>query len=438
RPEPIDNAHEARVVEDGLTAGEAETALAHLLLSNATGHVLVVEGDFSSRWERFVRHPLRRAPDAAGRPSPPATGTPDWTALVLDAWRNCLEDPELGPDDDLFEHGADSLNSIEALTDISGRLGVTLPTDLIFEAQTPRLQATRIARLLQTPAGQSPGQESVRSWGAGQAAVWCLHPISGNADCFAPLADRLDGCQIKAVAGRPLAEVDEDEGIADQASRYRSLLAERDEPPALLAGWSYGGILAFETAQLVARTTGRAPVVALLDIPAPTRGPRSIDDVGDAEIVAAICSHRARETGRVLDVDMSRLRHADDGEALEHLLGRLRGEEVVPASFTVELARRLAKGYRRRMRALERYRPAPYPGRLILLRAREQEFGTSGLLDGVLPAPEGDATWGWGGLVSCGDCAVHVLDGHHATLLQPPSVELVANVLRQAIRDQEA
>ncbi|MGH2603970.1 MAG: SDR family NAD(P)-dependent oxidoreductase, partial [Dehalococcoidia bacterium] len=48
RPEPIDNAHEARVVEDGLTAGEAETALAHLLLSNATGHVLVAKGDFPS------------------------------------------------------------------------------------------------------------------------------------------------------------------------------------------------------------------------------------------------------------------------------------------------------------------------------------------------------------------------------------------------------
>jgi 3-oxoacyl-(acyl-carrier-protein) synthase/thioesterase domain-containing protein/acyl carrier protein len=432
--DPTTSAHESRMVQDGLTPAEAEEALSQVLLSDVTGHILVVKGDFAQRWERFVRQPLHRAVDApAATAATDAATVTDVPQLVLDSWRTCLANPALGLDDDLLQHGADSLNSIEVLVTLGERLGVTLPTDLIFEAQTPRLLATHIAGLL-AHAHTGKDHVAVRRWLSTGPMIWCLHPISGSADCFGPLADLLDGHQVRAVVGQPLAEVNDEDSIESQASRYHGLLAASGEPSTVLVGWSYGGILAFETAQLVFRTTGRRPAVVLLDIPAPTQASkRSIAEVSDAEIVMAINSHRARQIGRQSTVDLTRLWRDGDDDAMAYVLHRLRADAVVPPSFTTDLATRLASGYRRRMRAVERYRPAPYPGRLILLRASEPEFGDTGILDGVLPAPAHDQSWGWAALAERG-CSWQTVDGHHATLLQPPSVEAVARVVRQAAR----
>lgn len=430
--DPSASAHEHRMVQGGLTADEADAALTQLLLSDTSGHVLVVKGDFTARWERFVRQPLHRTLEAPV-PASVAEPTPDISRLLLEAWRACLAEPDLGPDDDLVEHGADSLSAIEVLADVGDRLGVELAPDLIFQAQNTRLLAARIAVLAGAQRRNHAAREAVHSWGSSGPAVWCLHPISGSADCFAPLADVLHDHRVRAVAGVPLSELTGEESIESQADRYHRLLSS-DGPAAVLVGWSYGGILAFEMAQAVCRSTGRLPTVVVVDMPAPSGpGARSITEVRDAEIVAAITAHRAREMDMESTVDPARLRSSAEGEAMTYLLDGLRADGVVPPGFSAELARRLATGYRHRLRAVERYRPAPYPGPVILLRASQSEFGDTTLLDGVLPNPQHDPSWGWDGLSGLGS-TTRVMDGHHATLLRPPSVHDAAEVVRHAAR----
>jgi 3-oxoacyl-(acyl-carrier-protein) synthase/thioesterase domain-containing protein/acyl carrier protein len=432
--DPTVSAHESRMVQDGLTPAEAEEVLSYVLLSDVTGHLLVVKSDFASRWERFVRQPLHRAVgSSSARVATNAMKIIDIPKLVLDSWRSCLAEPTLGLDDDLLQHGADSLASIELLATLADQLGITLPTDLIFEARTPRLLSTHIAAL---QANTATDHLAVRRWRDAGPMIWCLHPISGSADCFGPLADLLDGYQVRAVVGEPLAEVHDVDSIQSQADRYHALLAASGDPPMVLVGWSYGGILAFETARLVLRATGRRAVVVILDMPAPTSASqRSISDVSDAEIFLAITSNRAREVGRLPPVDATWPRRNGD-DAMAYVLDRLRADAVVPQSLTEDLAVRLASGYRRRMRAVERYRPALYPGRLILLRASQPEYGDTGILYGVLTTTAHDPTWGWGALAERG-CTWQILEGHHATLLQPPSVEAVAQAVREAARPLE-
>jgi 3-oxoacyl-(acyl-carrier-protein) synthase/thioesterase domain-containing protein len=435
------SAHEQAMVRDGLSVAEAEAALSDVLLSDAAGHLLVVKRDFELRWDRFVRQPLVHEsadpkPLTGAAPAPEA-GVPQ---IVLDAWRVYLADPTLELDDDLSARGADSLSSIDVLASLGVQFGVPLPTDLIFQARTPRLFAADIVRML-TDSGEGAGQLAVRHWHSDGPMVWCIHPVSGSADCFGPLAALLGGYQLRAVAGLQLADVGGEESIENQARRYHDLLAASGRPPAVLLGWSYGGILAFETAQVVFAMTGRAPVVILVDIPAPAgAGRRSIAKVSDAEIMLAISSNRARETGRepaaaiaAIALLSSSAESADDadGHALACVLDRLQADGLLPPAFTAELAARVADGYRRRIGAAEQYRPTPYPGRLILLRANEPEFGDGGVLEGVLPAPANDPTWGWAALAG-GGCIRQILDGHHATLLQPPSVSAVALAVRLA------
>ncbi|MDT5029029.1 MAG: hypothetical protein QOE61_5455, partial [Micromonosporaceae bacterium] len=375
------SAHESRMVQDGLTSAEAESAMSDVLLSGAAGHLLVVKGDFDPRWDRFVRQPLRHAMVVQVQSTnPPATS--DVRQAVLEAWRSCLADPELGLDDDLLQRGADSLNSIEVLVALGGQLGVTLPTDLIFEAQTPRRLAAHVAKLL-AQARPGANRVAIRGWRNEGPTIWCLHPISGSADSFTPLADLLEGHQVRAVVGQPLAEIHNEDSIESQARGYHDLLsASSGEPPAVLVGWSYGGILAFEIAQLVFLSTGERPVVVLLDIPAPTTASsRSIDEVNDGEIIMAIISHRVREKGDQSTMDLAGSWPDRGDDATAHVLARLRGDGAVPPSFTEDVATRLTSGYRCRMRAVERYHPTPYDGHLVLLTASELEFGDTRILE---------------------------------------------------------
>lgn len=429
------SAIESRMVRSGLTSAEVRAALPDLLLSRATGHVLVIKGDFAARWDRFVRQPLHRGADGpptappAAAPAPPSAA--ELPLIVLEAWRRCLEDPNLRLDDDLLRRGADSLNAIDALAALSETLGVTLPSDLFFEAQTPRLFASHIASLL-APAPREPEHDAVRKWGVTGPLIWCLPPISGNAEYFEALADLLGQYRVRAVTGEPLAEISRDETIDAQAARYYDLLTAQDEPAAAIVGWSYGAVVAFELAQLVSRATPRRPSVLLLDIPAPGRpGTRGIDEVSDAEIFMAIMSHRIRQDGHRADIDLARRSPDGDDGALMALLGQLRATGVISSGVTQDTARRLAAGYRYRMRAIERYRPVPYAGRLLLLLASEAEFGDTGILRGVLDPPDGDPSWGWSRLAG-GGCTVEVIAGHHAMLLRPPLVEMVADAVRRA------
>ena len=233
---------------------------------------------------------------------------------------------------------------------------------------------------------------------------------------------------MRAVEGLPLPHVSEDDDVDIIAKRYFKLLIENGAPSVLI-GWSFGGVIAFRIAQLVLEATGRAPPVVVIDMPAPAvKSMRSIDQVGDAEIVAAIISHWARETGRELQVSGWDGASTED-ETLTALIDQL-GSDLLTEGLNPGLCRRMAAGYRRRLAAIERFRPMPYSGQVILLVAREAEFGEAGPLRGVFSSPADDPTWGWQSLTSK-SVMVSDVDAHHVTMLQKPAVKYVADVVRQ-------
>lgn len=420
------SALEARMVQKGLTSREAEQALAALLYSECTGHILVVKGSFAARWDQYVRQPMRLAASAAHRSL--TRSHPNSSALlaeVLDAWRHCLGNPRLAPDDDLLQHGADSLSSVDVLGTLSANLGLALPADAVFEHPTVRLLAEHISASLTSSAAAGPNY-TLRRWGDAGPVIWCLHPIGGSAEAFKELAATLPDFQFLAVAGQPLADVTEAESVEQQALRYCRVLAESNTQPAVLIGWSYGAILAFELARLISVQRGCTPTVVLLDMPAPQANrSRSINDVSDTEITLAIASHRNRELdGTTIEPA------AFISLALSDALEALHAQDAVAPGLTADIAQRMAAGYRKRLGAVEEFHPAPYDGGVILIRASEREFADSTLLAGVLEPPEDDPSWGWA--VLSRSCDVHVIDGHHATLLTAPASREIARIIKNA------
>jgi thioesterase domain-containing protein len=73
-------------------------------------------------------------------------------------------------------------------------------------------------------------------------------------------------------------------------------------------------------------------------------------------------------------------------------------------------------------RAWSAYVPKPYDGKVILLRAQRQPFGIIA-----------DPTLGWQGLFT-GDFQVQEVPGFRQTMLDEPNVEIVASILRDALR----
>jgi thioesterase domain-containing protein len=185
------------------------------------------------------------------------------------------------------------------------------------------------------------------------------------------------------------------------AATYKTAVtAAQPEGPLALAGWSIGGVIAWEMTRQLARGGRRVESVVLLDTLAP----------------GALVSSETAETPE--RVEMS---EADLLAAIAADLGGIAGRKV---DVEGPQTRRLLRVYRANVEAVERYRPAadpaalPAPGRVMLLRAGERPAGR------VV-----DPDLGWGGLAP--GLVVRELAGDHYSLLRPPAVESLAAAIEE-------
>ena len=82
---------------------------------------------------------------------------PDATALIQQTWADVLGLKTIGPEDDFFELGGNSLIVASAVARLGERLGIDLPMRALFEAPTPLEMAELIAELRDEPV-DGPGQ----------------------------------------------------------------------------------------------------------------------------------------------------------------------------------------------------------------------------------------------------------------------------------------
>ena len=108
--------------------------------------------------------------DRAALPEPrsaPPTGSPAGmppTAAVLamaELWREVLGLDAIGPDDDFFDLGGDSLLAIRIFARLRRRFGVDLPLPVLFQASTPRSLTAEVEARAASTAGASRGAGGV-------------------------------------------------------------------------------------------------------------------------------------------------------------------------------------------------------------------------------------------------------------------------------------
>jgi acyl carrier protein len=66
---------------------------------------------------------------------------------VLEMWREALGADDLGPDDEFFELGGDSLSAVQLMGRIRERFGVEMSIAVLFDCPTARELTTELVRM---------------------------------------------------------------------------------------------------------------------------------------------------------------------------------------------------------------------------------------------------------------------------------------------------
>ncbi len=247
----------------------------------------------------------------------------------------------------------------------------------------------------------------------------CVHPAGGDVLCYRDLAQALSGdrpvygLQAQGVlAGEtPLTRL---EAIAERSVAL--LLDAYPTGPYYLAGWSFGGLVVYEMARRLAAAGHEVALLAILDA-GPHQPTGEGDDApryDDADILAA-------DFQAVLPVTAEEIRALPAEDRLPQLFARARATGKLPPGVDLAYVQRLLATFQAHQAAARAYRPGPYPGRLILLRAA----------GGLAARPDRDPALGWSSLAAAVE--IHEVPGDHETMAVPPHVTALADCLRRCL-----
>jgi thioesterase domain-containing protein/acyl carrier protein len=191
---------------------------------------------------------------------------------ICETWRRLLKiDQTLGVEANFFELGGNSLLILEAVIDIRKTFDVDPPLHLLFEDPTiqgwatvvQRIQRGALAEAVQTPA------VPLRRHGS-QPPLFCVAAVGGTVLTYYALTHFLGedqpvyGLQDPAHATKeaPIESVDE---LADAYARV--MRETQPHGPYRLFGWSFGAIVACETARRLIDAGEEVDGLFLLDPP---------------------------------------------------------------------------------------------------------------------------------------------------------------------------
>ncbi len=351
-------------------------------------------------------------PSAAARPAGrPLSGGDEQrlAALFAEVLNVPVEDAEA----DFFALGGHSVLAVRLLAAVERTFGLRVPLSDLFAHPTVARLACRIA-----DRSRDSGWRPVVAINAGgeRPPLVCFHPVGGNVLCYQGLGEALGRDQPLYMVqsygleeGQPLLPT-----VEEMTAAYlEALRGTLPEGPIVLAGWSFGGLLAYEAACQLRRTGMPVAAVLLFDAVAVPDPVRDLLRKDEADYLAALFD----ELGIV---DAATLRPLSPEQRLDLLVERGRGSNLLPDHTDRRGMRRLLGVFQNNALAAVRYRPRRLESRLLLVRPR--------IATAAAPGIPGDDLNGWGPLA---DVQLRWIEGTHGQMLQTPRVEQLARCVKE-------
>lgn len=361
-----------------------------------------------------------------GSQEPVAPRTPTETKLAQ-IWERVLGLPSVGVKDNFFDIGGHSLPAVSVFREIQRVWKVNLPLVTLFKA--PTIEA--LAAVIEGRDGGANWKSLVPIKSSGtRPPFYCIHGVGGNILEFADMARYLPddqplyGLQAQGLDGRTPRHT----SVEQMATHYVKEIREfQPLGPYYLGGSSFGGLVAMEVAQQLSAMGERIGILVLFDTWAP----------GHPKYPATLPSWRRKLYRWRLRFELhySNLRLSEGSARREYLtrkavrlLARWRRQgHQWWTRFLGRLHPRAIRDVRKAgHRALAKYTPRPYVGKITLLRATQQP---QGIID--------DRTNGWSLMAQSG---VDVFDvpGHHGSMMEDPRARVLVEVLTTCLTTAQA
>ncbi len=205
----------------------------------------------------------------------PVTGgaVDDDLASMMSTWSDVIGTDRVGPDDDFFDVGGHSIAGMRLLSRIKRDHGVNLELSVLYSDPTPRTLLARVRAVASGDPAEAPDDRQrhlveIASGEDDRRTLYCVHGAGGNVLNLRDLALglsprwRMVGIQASGVDGvtPPHATIE-----AMCEAYIAEIVADRPEGPLFLAGFSAGGIIAYEMAVRLAARGRPVAAVVLLD-----------------------------------------------------------------------------------------------------------------------------------------------------------------------------
>ncbi len=330
-------------------------------------------------------------------------------ASLVSIWKNVLGLEKLGIDDNFFDLGGHSLLASILVAQIDAELGYQLPLATLFRSPT----IASLARGLRSARGPTFSHLIRLRPGTGRP-VFIVHGIFGNVLQLKELAEQLSTTRpIYAIQARGADPRQEPHtSIAEMVEAYIGAVRDaQPNGPYALAGYSFGGLIAFEMARWLRAHDETVDLLAVFETDLYARYLPWRDKL----------AYRARLTRRVYD--KSRVLPAR--AILPYLLSKLfqlghrlllrmewRRDFVDLDGLGGPMAGRYREMYAIGAREFVSFKPKPYDGRLSVFRIRGPRFGTCD------PMPI------WRRAVNA--IELFEIEGDHGTIMEKPYVAALA------------
>jgi thioesterase domain-containing protein len=398
-----------QVVDDRLTPERVDAQLRERLPRDLVPAV-VVRHDELPRTERMKldRQALERVPIVRWRSSPARKFTSEFQWWCLAEVRQIIGIDDVGPDDDLFEAGLDSIGALELCAALSDAGFGAFDPPLILEART----VAGIDGMLGEPRQHDHSTVVVLNDGGCRTAVFALPGGGGNALEYRFLADALGADQPVAVIeprgmhrpGPPDRTVD---GLATHAVEEIEARLGPDDA-CVIVGFSGGGPTAYETAQRMHRSGRRVHLILLDSAPTvrrrePAPAPATVAEP-DPGVPPSIRTASITELPGAVRRSVRHRRRAREFDRLVRDPG--------PPSYEF-LRYRAFKKILSNANAAYEPTPAAFAATLVLVDGSDALRRCGQLMPGLV---------------------VQRISGDHLTMLAPPHVERLASIVAAAAR----
>jgi len=343
-------------------------------------------------------------------------------------WENVLKRHPVGIRDNFFDLGGHSLMAVRLMAQIEEAFNRHLPLSTLFKNGNIELLANHI-RHRQDDASWS-SLVCIQPDGS-QTPFFCVPGAGGNVLYFQELAMHLGkerpfyALQPPGLDGitRPLKTIEE------LASHYiTTIKTVQKTGPYYMGGHSFGGLVAFEMTQQLARQGEHVKLSAILDCPSPVYSQPTGEDWDETRWLTQIANIISHLYGKDMGITEEHFKDRNDEEKLELLHNTLKACDFLPKEAKLDHFKGFVDVYKTNLMMTPVSDKKIVPINLVLFRSTDRQ--PEELEHDHSDEIRNDPSLGWHAYLSK-DVDICMIPGDHLTMLTDPHVKELARLMNQ-------